>query len=130
MTRLGPDVLAPDFDPAAAIARLRGDPSRTLGEALLDQRAVAGIGNVYKNEACFAARLSPWRRIDSLSDEEIRAVLAEARGQMLAWVAGKARAGRVYRRAGRPCPVCGGTIRSRGQGDDNRMTYWCPKCQR
>jgi endonuclease VIII len=129
LSRLGPDILADGFDPAAAIRRMRSDPTRTLGEMLLDQRALAGIGNVYKNEACFAAGISPWRRIRSISDEELRSVLAEARAQMLAWVAGGARPGRVYRRAGRPCPSCGSAIRSRGQGDANRMTYWCETCQ-
>jgi endonuclease-8 len=129
LARLGPDVLAPDFEPGSAIARLRADAMRELGDALLDQRLVAGIGNVYKNEALFAAGISPWRRVAEVSDSELGDVLGEARAQMLAWVAGKARVSRVYRRAGRACPVCGTRIRSRGQGDNNRITYWCPNCQ-
>jgi endonuclease-8 len=129
LARLGPDILAPDFEPTAAISRLRADPTRELGDALLDQRLVAGIGNVYKNEALFAARVSPWRRVGGVSDAALRDVLREARNQMLAWVAGKARVGRVYRRAGRACPSCGTRIRSRGQGDNNRITYWCERCQ-
>ncbi len=130
LARLGPDVLAEGFEPAAAIARLRADPGRGLGEALLDQTAVAGIGNIFKSEACFAARLDPFRAVGELGDEELAAVLLAARGQMLAaaGAAGRKRFS-VYRRQG-PCPGCGGRLSSRGQGDANRTTYWCPRCQR
>ena len=66
LARLGPDILSADFEPAEAAARIRGeDPRRELGDALLDQRLLAGIGNVFKSEACFAARLDPWRRLAS-----------------------------------------------------------------
>jgi endonuclease VIII len=125
---LGPDVLAADFDAGAAIAALRSDPSRSLGDALLDQRLLAGIGNIFKSEACFAARIDPWRPIADLSDEELAAVLEAARAQMLEAVASGCRTYAVYR-ARRPCPVCRGHIASRGQGDANRTTYWCPNCQ-
>lgn len=128
LARLGPDVLAPDFDPGAAIRLLRRDPTRALGDALLDQSAVAGIGNIFKSEACFAARLDPWRSVADLGDGELRAVLLAARELMLAAVASGRPPHAVYRRRS-PCAVCGGPIAARGQGDANRTTYWCRKCQ-
>lgn len=130
LARLGPDLLADDFEPAPAIARLRADPRRGVGDALLDQTAVAGIGNIFKSEACFAARVDPWRPVGEVGDEELSAVLAAAREQMLAAVDdGGRKSFSVYRRQG-PCPACGGRLASRGQGDANRTTYWCPSCQR
>jgi endonuclease VIII len=130
LTRLGPDILAPDFDPEPVVAALRTDPARGLGDALLDQYLVAGIGNIFKSEACFAARVDPWRAIGDLSDEELRAVLAAAREQMLAAVDnGDRHRFRVYKRRQGACPSCRGPISSRGQGDANRTTYWCPRCQ-
>jgi endonuclease-8 len=126
---LGPDVLAEDFDLAEAVRSLRASGEIELGEALLDQRRIAGIGNIYKSEACFAAQLDPWRRLDELSDAELERVLLAAREQMLSAVAEGRHERAVYRRAGRPCPVCGTLISSRGQGDANRTTYWCPNCQ-
>ena len=128
LARLGPDILAPDFDPAPVIAAMRVDPGRSLGDALLDQTLVAGIGNIFKSEACFAARVDPWRALADLDDEELRAVLAAARAQMLAAVDSGRHTYAVYR-GRRPCPVCGGRVASRGQGDANRTTYWCPNCQ-
>jgi endonuclease-8 len=132
LARLGPDILAEDFDERAFLARLReDDPRRSLGDALLDQRTVAGIGNLWKAEACFLAGLDPGREIRRVTDEEARAVVGAARREM----AQSARGGRerrpraVYRRAGRPCPRCGAPIQARGQGDDNRATYWCAACQ-
>ena len=128
LARLGPDILAADFDLDAAAGSLRTDPTRTLGDALLDQSLVAGIGNIFKSEACFAARLDPWRTIADLSDEELRAALEAARRLMLEAVRSGRHPHTVYRRRG-PCPICGRTIASRGQGDANRTTYWCPRCQ-
>jgi endonuclease VIII len=128
LARLGPDVLAPDFDPDRAVASLRTDPARTLGDALLDQALVAGIGNIFKSEACFAARLDPWRPLADLGDDDLRRVLEAARRLMLEAVATGRHTYAVYR-ARRPCPNCGGRIASRGQGDANRTTYWCPRCQ-
>jgi endonuclease-8 len=126
--RLGPDILAepPDFD--AIVARLRTDPDHELGDALLDQRLVAGIGNLWKAEALWEARVSPWRRVGEVSDAELRAVLAAAHRLMRASVEGRA-SRRIYRLGGRPCPRCGTPIRSHGQGDANRTAYWCPGCQ-
>jgi endonuclease VIII len=109
----------------------RADETRWLGETLLDQSIVAGIGNMWLAEALWAAELSPWRRLRDVSDEERRRALAIAAELMRQSVDGARRSGhRVYRRVGRPCPRCGARIRSWGQGDDNRMTYWCPGCQK
>jgi endonuclease-8 len=130
IARLGPDVLAEEFDPEAVIAAMRADPTRGLGDALLDQNLVAGIGNIFKSEACFAARVDPWRPIGNLSEEELRSVLAAARGQMQQAVeTGGRHRFQVYKRRQGPCPRCRGSISSRGQGDANRTTYWCPRCQ-
>ena len=89
---------------------------------------VAGIGNIFKSEACFAARVDPWRPLGDLTDEELRAVLAAAREQMLAAVA-SGRHTSPSTAAAAPARRCGGRIASRGQGDANRTTYWCPRCQ-
>ena len=105
--RLGPDILAdpPDLDRMVANLR-REHPSRELGDALLDQRLVAGIGNIWKAESLWHAQLSPWMRLGQVTDDELRRVLAEATRLMRAaleqWSGGHA----VYRRAGRPCPRC------------------------
>lgn len=128
LARLGPDVLAPELDLGAALRGLCADPGRTVGDALLDQTLVAGIGNIFKSEACFAARVDPWRPLADLSDAELERVLLAARELMQQAVAGGRHTYAVYR-ARRPCPVCGGRIASRGQGDANRTTYWCPHCQ-
>jgi endonuclease-8 len=128
LARLGPDVLAPELDLDAILQAFRSEPSRSLGDALLDQTLVAGIGNIFKSEACFAARVDPWRPLGGLADEELHAVLEAARTQMLDAVASGRHTYAVYR-ARRPCPVCRGRVASRGQGDANRTTYWCPQCQ-
>jgi endonuclease-8 len=127
---LGPDLLDPDFEPSRGVAALRGRAqSQTLGEALLDQTVVAGVGNVYKSEGCFAASLDPSRRVAELTDADLTGVLEALRGQMSAGLESGRRPRRVYRRAGLPCARCGAPIRSYGQGDANRTTYWCPTCQ-
>ncbi|MGN6664827.1 MAG: Fpg/Nei family DNA glycosylase [Solirubrobacterales bacterium] len=128
IARLGPDILGEVFEIDAVVAALRADPARGLGDALLDQRLVAGIGNIFKSEACFAAGIDPWRPVGDLSDEELRSVLAAAREQMQAAVESGRHSFRIYRRRG-SCPRCRGPVSSRGQGDDNRITYWCPRCQ-
>lgn len=129
IARLGPDILAEDFDPDAVVAPMRADPGRGLGDALLDQHLVAGIGNIFKSEACFAAKVDPWRPVGEVTDEELRAVLAAAREQMLAAVESGRHSFSVYKRRQGACPTCRGPISSRGQGDANRTTYWCPRCQ-
>ena len=131
--RLGPDILAPRPDVDAMVARLRlAEPTTRLGEALLDQRLVAGIGNKWMAEALWEARLSPWATLAEVRDDDLRRALAAASGLMRGALERDRGTGarRVYRRAGRPCPRCGATVRSRGQGDANRTAYWCPGCQR
>lgn len=125
LSRLGPDILGSPLDLGAIMANLRLD-TRTIGEALLDQRVVSGIGNVWRSEALWHARISPWSRLSDLGDEELRALVQEAASLM--------RRGRrtssVYRRAGRACRRCGEPIRSARQGEHARTVYWCPSCQR
>jgi endonuclease-8 len=128
--RLGPDILAEPPALAAMVSRLRAEPrGREVGDALLDQRLVAGIGNLWRAEALWEARVSPWRRLGETSDAELRATLEAAHRLMRTGLEGPRPPRRVYRRAGRPCSRCGGTIRSRPQGDAARTAYWCPGCQ-
>jgi endonuclease-8 len=129
--RLGPDILAeqPDYD--TMLARLRHeDQRRAIGDAILDQRLVAGIGNVWKAEALWHARVSPWRPLANVDDGALLATLEHAHRLMQERVEGVRRSAHVYRHKGRPCPRCGATIRSWPQGDGARMAYWCPECQR
>jgi len=135
LAMLGPDILAPELDEAGILRRLReDDPTRPIGDALLDQRILAGIGNLWKVEGCFAAEIDPWRKTGDVSDEEVLKILRITRPRMQR----SARDGmqdrfkEVYGTVGQNCPRCGelSKIRSRGQGDDNRITYWCPRCQR
>jgi endonuclease-8 len=129
---LGPDVLGESFDSARFLARLRrDDPARPIGDALLDQRTVAGIGNLWKAEVCFATGIDPWRTVDRVSDEEALALVSMARELMRepAREGFTARPRAVYARAGRPCPRCATIVRRRGQWEDNRQTFWCPGCQ-
>ena len=129
--RLGPDILAspPAFD--AMLERMRGaDSSRFLGETLLDQSIVAGIGNMWLAEVLWDARQSPWRRLVAAPEADRRLALETAARMMRAALdGGRGPRRHVYRRSGRPCPRCSTPIRSFGQGDDNRTAYWCPACQ-
>jgi endonuclease-8 len=128
--RLGPDLLADETAVADVVDRLHGAaPSRLLGEALLDQRLVAGIGNMWLAEALWHARVSPWAALGTVPDEALADALGWARDAMRASVAGTRPPRAAYRRAGRPCPRCGTPIASRGLGDANRTAYWCPRCQ-
>jgi endonuclease-8 len=135
LSRLGPDLLSPDFDAAEAHGRLRAPERRSMSisEALLDQRALAGIGNIWRNETLFAERLDPFRPVRDLDDATLDRLITTAR-RLLRDSAGMApgRAPtRVYRRTGRPCPRCGTAIRSAPLSVEiPRMTYWCPNCQR
>jgi endonuclease VIII len=133
LAALGPDVLAPEFDEPEFLRRLRADdPTRGIGEALLDQRVVSGIGTVWKSEGCFLAGLSPWRRVATVGDDEALRAIHEIRPLMQGSVEGDLRGRRrwVFERAGLPCRRCSTPIEFRGQGDDNRNTFWCPECQR
>ena len=129
--RLGPDILAepPDYD--AMLERLHAEnQQRQVGDALLDQRLVAGIGNLWKAESLWHARVSPWRRLAEVTDAELRATLEAAHRLMRGRLDGAPGSAQAYRRKGRPCPRCGTAIKSWPQGDDARMAYWCPECQR
>jgi len=134
---LGPDLLDPEWEPRQAeeaLRRLR-DPARstmTISEALLDQRALAGIGNIWRNETLFAERVDPFARVADLDDTTLARLVTTAR-RFLRTSAGVA-PGRepmaVYRRAGRPCRRCGTLLRTRPlAGEVPRTTYWCPSCQ-
>jgi endonuclease-8 len=148
LSRLGPDLLADDFDAADAASRIRQRPAMEIGDALLNQRLLAGIGNVYKSEVLFACRVSPFARVDALAEATIAALVATARKLLRANVStglaamttctGFRRTTRrddpgervwVYGRARKPCRRCGTSIRVTAQGPDARLTYWCPKCQ-
>jgi endonuclease-8 len=127
---LGPDILGEPPDYEAMLARLRAEPQeREVGDALLDQRLVAGIGNLWRAEALWEVRSSPWRRLDELDDGELRAVLEAAHELMRTAVEGSRPPRHVYRRPGRACPRCGGVVRSAPQGEHARIAYWCPGCQ-
>jgi endonuclease VIII len=137
---LGPDLLGPDWDPERALANLLADPARPLGEALLDQRNLAGIGNVYKSELCFLLGVTPWLPVGALPADRAaklpglaRKLLETNRERPIRSTTG--RRGQdlfVYGRAPRPCPRCRTSIRVAEQGDGSRErpTYWCPTCQR
>jgi endonuclease VIII len=126
--RLGPDIMAARPDLEAMLVRFRTTgQSRALGEAILDQTLVAGIGNMWKAEALYAARLKPWVALRDVDDERLRLVLTAA-ASLMRPPRGRRRHS-VYRRAGRPCLRCGTPIRSWPQGDEARMAYWCPTCQ-
>jgi len=132
--RLGPDLLASDFDRDETLRRLR-DPGRrdqTISAALLDQRALAGIGNIWRNETLFAERVDPLVRVGDVDDDTLLRLVDTARRLLTASVAmapGRAPL-HVYRRTGRPCPRCRTAIRSEPlPGETPRTTYWCPRCQ-
>lgn len=131
LAQLGPDPLRPGFDDEAAAARVLGwEPSEPIGAALNDQSLIAGIGNVIRIEALWLAQVSPWRRIGNLEPAEAEAVVRHARWVMETAIARGERPKQIYgKRARRPCPRCGARIRTHGQGDDNRVTYWCEGCQ-
>ena len=146
---LGPDVLASEFNEQAAVTQLRARADSYIGEALLRQSVLAGIGNVYKSEVCFACRVHPFRTVASLSDSELLCLIRTARkylkanvtegsGEQIVTYTGLRRTtGRsdpserlwVYGRRGEPCRNCGTPIESRKQGEGARTTFWCPDCQ-
>ena len=149
LSRLGPDLLAGDFDPAEAAARLRARADDTIARALIDQTVMAGAGNVYKSEALFLAGIHPGRRVSTLSPEEVQNLVGRLRSLMLANVVDPATPGLafrgyrrttrmanpgarlwVYGRSGRACRRCGAPIRYGRHGEEARGTYWCEKCQK
>jgi endonuclease VIII len=149
VAQLGPDLLKPDFDRAEAIRRIVTSGARPIAMTLLDQRIVAGIGNVYKSEVLFLSRVNPFTPVEALTDAKVAEVVETARSLLAANV-GNAATGAivtyvgmrrttrradpaerlwVYGRAGLPCRECGTLITRRAQGPDARLTYWCPRCQ-
>jgi endonuclease-8 len=133
---LGPDLTAPTPDLDAADARLASLGEREVGVALLDQRVAAGIGNVYKSEVLFACGVDPFAPVSSLDDETRRALLRTAARHLRvntqrAGPRSTLRSGglAVYGRRGLPCRRCGTPVASARQGEQARVTYWCPRCQ-
>jgi len=149
LSRLGPDLLAEPFDAAEAAARLKQRPGMLVGDALLDQTVMAGIGNVFKSETLFVCRINPLVPVAELANQQLETLVRTAR-ELLARNARPAqRGGRgpiwfrqttrsldpsarlwVYGRTGKPCRRCGTPIVSRLHGSGTRRSYWCPKCQR
>ena len=147
---LGPDVLGKHFAADIAAAKLREHGEEEVGNVLLNQRVMAGIGNVFKSEICFACAVHPFRKIDTLSAHEVECLLSTARRFLKANVADGARDGIVtytggrrttgssnpaarlwvYHRAGEECRRCGTIILTRKQGIGARSTFWCPECQK
>ena len=148
LRNLGPDLLADHVDTAEAIARLKARGAMEIADALLNQRVIAGIGNVYKSEVLFACGVNPFGHVSALSDDELvrlietgvrflRANMSDSMSPMTTY-AGYRRTTRhsnpserlwVYGRAQLPCRKCGTAISVRAQGPDARLTYWCSRCQ-
>ena len=134
---LGPDLLGPDWNADEVVRRLLLDPARTIAEALLDQRNLAGAGNVYKCETCFLRGISPWTPVGDVRDlaglvDLTHRLLLTNRERHEHVTTGDPRPGQrtwVYDRASRPCRRCGASIRSAWQGEPGRLSYWCPRCQ-
>jgi len=145
---MGPDLLGGEFDAEEAVRRLRARATTAIADAVLNQRVVAGIGNVYKSEVLFLCGISPFARVAELTDDQLRAILSTARTHLKANVVdataaivtyrGYRRTTRradpgerlyVYGRARQACRKCGTRIEVQAQGADARLTYWCPRCQ-
>jgi endonuclease-8 len=124
---IGPDLLAESFDVDDAVKRFRAQGASEIGDVLLNQRVLAGVGNIYKSEVLFACGVNPFTHVDALSDEHLARIASKSR-LMLQHEAIRARR-LVYRRAGQPCRKCGTAIEMRRQGPDARSSYWCPRCQ-
>jgi endonuclease-8 len=147
--KLGQDLLGAEFDPAKSVVSLRANGDLEVGVALLWQSIVAGIGNVFKSEVCFACRVNPFRRVSTLSPDELNCLMTTARkfllmnvretsGDQMVTVPGMRRTTVnvdpserlwVYGRRGEPCRRCGTAIESYKQGIEARTTFWCPQCQ-
>ncbi|MGH2808168.1 MAG: DNA-formamidopyrimidine glycosylase family protein [Actinomycetota bacterium] len=133
---LGPDLLGPDWDAEIALKNLTADGERPISDVLLDQRVMAGLGNVYKSELCFLSGLDPWTSVAAISDpaaliDRAKRVMEANRNTGMQITTGENRPGRrqwVYGRGGEPCRRCGTPISRRADPGD-RVTYWCPTCQ-
>jgi len=137
VVHLGPDLLGEDWNPQQAAANLAAEPDRPLAQALMDQRNLAGIGNIYCNELCFLFGRLPTSPVSALADPErivsrARDMLWANRSRQARTTTGNTRQGQalwVYGRSGRPCRRCGTPIRRSDESED-RISYWCPSCQR
>jgi len=137
---LGPDLLGPDWDRDEAARRLAAEPDRPIGEALLDQRNLAGIGNIYATEMLFLRGVDPWRSVGDVADLDAlvelgRRLLGANKTRIGHVTTGDTTPGRrnwVYGRAGQPCRRCGTKIRrcEQGAAGEERVKFWCPACQR
>jgi endonuclease-8 len=135
---LGPNLLDDEFDAEDVLLRFR-DPllaGVTIGDAIMDQKLMAGVGNIWKHETLFRCHVNPWRVVGSLDDEMLRALIAMARNLLLASVGKpndlglrKRPRAHVYKRTGQLCYRCSTRLRAAPQGNDVRHTTWCPKCQ-
>jgi endonuclease-8 len=128
LAALGPDPLAPGFDAAAAVARLSARGDTDIAEALLDQRALAGIGNMWKSEMLYATRINPFIRVSDLDRAALERIVAKA-AQLLRTAAVERPRLEVYERGGQPCRRCHTPVSRRKQGPNARSTYWCETCQ-
>jgi endonuclease-8 len=138
LQRLGPDLLAESFDEAAAVARFRTRNDLPIGEAVMNQTLVCGIGNIYKSEVLFLMHFDPFAPVSRFADEELAGMLGTARRLMQRNCGGPDRTTRigsdvgrlwVYGKSGQPCPKCGMVIQLRRQGEAGRTTCWCLVCQ-
>jgi len=125
---MGPDVLGETFDREEALRRIRGKNDDEIANVLLNQRVLAGIGNIWKSETLFASGVDPFTRVADLDDEQLGRIVDNARKLLIHSAKGRSTFA-VYSRGGDPCRRCGTPIRYRKQGVDARSTYWCPKCQ-
>jgi endonuclease-8 len=128
LRRMGPDLLGETFDRDEVLRRIRARPDEEIANVLLNQRVLAGIGNIWKSESLFAAGIDPFTRVADLDDEKLERLVDAARKLLRRSAAGRS-AFAVYTRGNDPCRKCGTPIRYRKQGPDARSTYWCPKCQ-
>ncbi len=128
---LGPSLLAPEFEMETAVRNLQSRPELEIGVALMTQSLVAGIGNIWKSETCYACGVDPFCKTGALDASRVRELLSAARKFLLANVAERGFGVRheVYQRAGHPCRRCGSPIEMRKQGEGARVTFWCPRCQ-
>ena len=133
LSKLGPDILDDQLDVHGIRTRAKArDPEVSLGELLLDQRVVSGVGNIWRCEALYAERLNPWTPRAAITDDQWDALVSTAARLMRTSARGTMAdrpVAQVHRRAGRPCPRCGTRIEARQQGDLARTAYWCPTCQ-
>ncbi len=139
LVSLGPDAIIEEFDGADALQRLRARPDVEIGVAIMIQRIMAGVGNVYKSEVLFIKRVNPFSKVGDLNDDTLKRLISESHKLLrLNGDNGHRRTHFglderqrlwVYQRSGRPCRVCGTTIKVRRQGLDARVTFWCPNCQ-